>query len=94
MTVTDPYADAGSIVRGTDVVGDNDALLEVGEIWGYTAAHTVTQAEIDSNGGGDGELENTATADSNETAPDTDDARCRWSTTRRSTSRRRRRGRR
>ena len=74
VVVTDPYADAGSIVRGADVVGDNDALLEVGETWGYTAAHTVTQAEIDSNGGGDGDLENTATADSDETGPDTDDA--------------------
>ena len=72
--MTDPYADAGSIVRGADVVGDDDALLEVGETWGYTAAHTVTQAEIDSNGGGDGDLENIATADSNETGPDTDDA--------------------
>ena len=61
-------------MRGADVVGDNDGLLEVGETWGYTAAHTVTQAEIDSNGGGDGELENTATADSNETGPDTDEA--------------------
>jgi uncharacterized repeat protein (TIGR01451 family) len=71
VTVTDPYADAGSIVRGADVVGDGDNLLEVGETWGYTAAHTVTQAEIDSNGGGDGKLENTATADSNETGPDT-----------------------
>ena len=77
--MTDPYADAGSIVRGADVVGDNDGLLEVGETWSYTAAHTVTQAEIDCNGGGDGQLENTATADSNETGPDTDDAtRCRW----------------
>ena len=74
VAVTDPYADAGSIVRGADVVGDNDALLEVGETWSYTAAHTVTQAEIDSNGGGDGMLENMATADSNETGPDTDDA--------------------
>ena len=74
VTVTDPYADAGSIVRGADVVGDNDALLEVGETWSYTAAHTVTQAEIDCNGGGDGQLENTATADSNETGPDSDDA--------------------
>ena len=74
MVVTDPNADAGSIVRGADVVGDNDGLLEVGETWSYTAAHTVTQAEIDSNGGGDGYLENTATADSNETGPDTDDA--------------------
>jgi uncharacterized repeat protein (TIGR01451 family) len=54
VTVTDPYADPGSIVRGADLVGDNDALLEVGETWGYTATHTVTQGEIDSNGGGDG----------------------------------------
>ena len=34
----------------------------------------MTQAEIDSNGGGDGDLDNIATADSNETDPDTDDA--------------------
>ncbi len=74
VSVTDPYADAGSIVRGLDVVGDDDDLLEVGETWGYTATHTVTQAEIDSNGGGDGLLENTATADSDETDSDTDDA--------------------
>ncbi len=74
VTVTDPYADAGSIVRGTDLFGDNDALLEIGETWSYTAAHTVTQAELDSNGGGNGLLENTATADSDQTGPDTDDA--------------------
>jgi uncharacterized repeat protein (TIGR01451 family) len=74
VTVVDPFADAGSIVRGADVVGDNDALLEVGETWGYTAAHTVTQGEIDTNGGGDGLLQNVATADSNETGEDTDDA--------------------
>ena len=58
----------------TDVVGDNDGLLEVGETWAYTAAHTVTQAEIDSNGGGDGDIDNIATAVSTETGPDTDDA--------------------
>src|SRR5262249_37016589 len=50
VTVTDPFADAGSIVRGADVVGDNDALLEVGETWLFTARHTVTQAEIDAGG--------------------------------------------
>jgi uncharacterized repeat protein (TIGR01451 family) len=74
VTVTDPFADPGSIVRGADVVGDNDALLEVGETWAFTAVHTVTQAEIDSNGGGDGLLENTATAHSNQTPDDSDDA--------------------
>ena len=74
VVVTDPNADAGTIVRGADVVGDNDGLLEVGETWGYTATHTVTQAEIDSNGGGDGDIDNTATADSDQTGTDTADA--------------------
>ena len=73
VVVTDPNADAGTIVRGADVVGDNDGLLEVGETWGYTATHTVTQAEIDSNGGGDGDIDNTATADSDQTGPDSAD---------------------
>src|SRR4029079_9772652 len=41
VTVTDPFADAGSIVRGPDAVGDDDNLLEVGETWSFTAAHTV-----------------------------------------------------
>ena len=67
-----------AIVRGADAVGDNDDLLEVGETWAYTATHTVTQAEIDSNGGGDGLLENTATADSNETVRTPTTQRCRW----------------
>ena len=49
-------------------------MVAAGETWGYTASHTVTQADIDSNGGGDGQLENTATADSDQTGPDTDDA--------------------
>ena len=46
VVVTDPNADAGSIFRVADVVGDNDELLEVGETWHYTASHTVTQAEL------------------------------------------------
>ena len=33
VVVTDPNADAGSIVRGADAVGDNDGMLEVGETW-------------------------------------------------------------
>ncbi len=74
VTVSDPYADPGSIQREADAVGDNDNILEIGEVWSYTATHTVTQAEMDSNGGGDGLLDNTATADSNETDPVTDTA--------------------
>jgi uncharacterized repeat protein (TIGR01451 family) len=73
VTVTDPNADVGSI---TYVSGDTDTdgKLDVGETWQYTAAHTVTQAELDNQGGGDGDVDNTATADSTETGPDTDDA--------------------
>ena len=73
VVVTDPFADAGSITLVADAASA-DGELDVGETWSYTAAHTVTQAEIDSNGGGDGLLENTATADSTQTDEDTDDA--------------------
>src|SRR5206468_1601007 len=81
VSVTDPFADSGSIVRGNDVVGNNDNVLEVGETWSYTAAHTVTQAEIDAGGnydsnsdGKNDSLRNVATAHSNQTPDDTDDA--------------------
>jgi uncharacterized repeat protein (TIGR01451 family) len=83
VSVTDLLADTGSIVRGADVVGDNDTLLEVGETWSYSATHTVTQAELDAGGNYDTSvppdglndvLKNVATADSNESEPDTDDA--------------------
>ena len=72
VVVTDPNAD--TLVRGADLVGDNDDDLEVGETWSYTATHVVTQAEIDGNGGGDGDIDNTATADSDQTGPDQDSA--------------------
>ncbi|MFM5884289.1 MAG: hypothetical protein ACKOQ3_02970, partial [Novosphingobium sp.] len=73
VTVTDPNADAGSI---TYLSGDSDSdgKLDVGETWLYSAVHTVTQAELDTRGGGDGDVDNIATADSNETDPDTDPA--------------------
>ena len=39
-----------------------------------TGSYTVTQADIDDNGGGDGDIDNTATADSTQTEPVTDSA--------------------
>ena len=65
VVLTDPNIDIGSLVRGDDIIGDNDNILEVGEVWSYTASHTVTQAELDSNGndsadGADGDIDNTA----------------------------------
>jgi uncharacterized repeat protein (TIGR01451 family) len=41
---------------------DSDGKIDVGETWTYTASHTVTQADLDSNGGGDGTIDNTASA--------------------------------
>ncbi len=43
--------------------------FEVGESWVYTATYTVTQPEIDSNGGGDGVINNTATVDCDQLEP-------------------------
>src|SRR5262249_59986464 len=59
------------LTRGADIVGNNDNVLDVGETSSFTAHHTVTQGEIDSNGAGTGQISNTATADSNEAGPGT-----------------------
>jgi len=56
VVVSDPLADAGSIAY---VSGDDGTreILEIGESWMYTAAHTVTQADLDA-----GSFTNVATA--------------------------------
>src|SRR5262249_46741603 len=46
---------------------NHDGKLSVGETWSYAAHHTVTQAELDSNGNDLGAILNTVTADSAET---------------------------
>ena len=46
--------------------------LAPGENTTYTADYTLQQADLDNNGGGNGYLENTSVADSNETMPVTD----------------------
>ncbi|PHN00648.1 DUF7507 domain-containing protein, partial [Flavilitoribacter nigricans] len=63
VVVTDPGADAGTILPvDADTDGfndgdtDEDGVLDVGETWLYTAAHTITQDDID-----DGLYTNTAT---------------------------------
>jgi uncharacterized repeat protein (TIGR01451 family) len=72
ITVTDPSAsNLAAVLNAGFNIGDTnqDNQLSPGETWQYTANHTVTQADIDSNGGGDGVINNTATADSVETDP-------------------------
>ena len=72
VTISDPsVSDLAPVLSGGFNIGDtdNDNQLDVGETWQYTASHTVTQADIDFDGGGDGVIQNTVTADSNETDP-------------------------
>ena len=67
VTVNDPFISNLQLV--TDAASA-DGELDVGETWHYTASHSVTQAEIDAGGN----IVNVATADSDQTGPDTDDA--------------------
>ncbi|WP_166435239.1 beta strand repeat-containing protein, partial [Christiangramia sabulilitoris] len=58
INVTDVTADASpGVVKQTDLVGNNDNIMEPGESWYYTAQYTVTQTDIDS-----GTYTNTASA--------------------------------
>lgn len=67
VMVSDPFI--SNLTRIEDAAtADNE--LDVGETWYYTATHTVTQAEIDAGM----DIINVATADSDQTGPDTDDA--------------------
>jgi len=72
ITVSDPtVSNLAAVLSSGFNVGDtnHDSNLNAGETWQYTASHTVTQADLDSNGGGDGTIENTVTADSAQTDP-------------------------
>jgi uncharacterized repeat protein (TIGR01451 family) len=72
ITVTDPSAsNLAAVLSAGFNIGDSnhDNQLSAGETWQYTANHTVTQDDIDSDGGGDGLINNTATADSIQTNP-------------------------
>ena len=68
-----------SPIRSGDT--DTDGNLDVDETWIYTAAHTVTQAEIDGNGtsitgdiDGDGDTDNRVIVDFDQVGPKQADA--------------------
>jgi hypothetical protein len=42
-------------------------VLDLSEVWTYTGTYTVQQSDLDSNGGGDGTIDNTVTADTTQT---------------------------
>jgi len=55
----------------TGLTGDanSDSKLDVNETWTYTGTYTVLQSDIDNNGGGDGDIDNSVTVDFAETDP-------------------------
>ena len=53
IIVTDANCDAAPIYVSGDT--NSDSKLQTSESWIYTCDHTVTQAEVDSKGGGDGD---------------------------------------
>ena len=53
---------------------DEDGILDVGETWSYNSSYTLTQADLDGKGGGDGVLDNLATGDTDQTEEDTEPA--------------------
>ena len=57
ITLGGPTGDTGS-----------DGILSVGETWTYTGNYTVTQTDMDDNGGGDGDIDNTASITSDQIA--------------------------
>ena len=64
--------------ENSDTFNDGDLNLngafDPGETFLFTAQYTVTQADMDNNGGGDGDLDNIATVTTNQTGPENDDA--------------------
>jgi len=61
--VSDPsVSDLAAVMSGGFNVGDFNVnnVFDIGETWQYTASYTVTQNDLDTNGGGDGLIENTA----------------------------------
>ena len=45
--------------------------MDTTETWVYTGTYTVLQSDIDNNGGGDGDIDNTVTGDTTQTTPRT-----------------------
>jgi len=69
VTVADP--NCTSAITGPTGDTNSNSKLDLAETWSYSCNHTVSQAEIDTRGGGDNDLDNTVTADSVESTADT-----------------------
>ena len=79
VTVNDPLlSDESPVLNSGYNTGDTNTnnILDVGEAWNYSGTYTVQQSDIDNNGidadgvaDGDGDIDNTVTADSDQTDP-------------------------
>jgi uncharacterized repeat protein (TIGR01451 family) len=69
VTLADPLLQGpNGTLNGTPTESlSTNGVLDVGETWTYTGTYTAQQSHFDNNGGGDGDIDNTATADSNQT---------------------------
>ena len=74
VSVSDPRIANLGCDPGTSGNPTTGFILPPGATLTCTGSYTVTQADIDDNGGGDGDIDNTATADSSQTGPVTDSA--------------------
>ena len=75
VSVTDPLvSDLAAVQSGGFNAGDtnHNSKLDLGETWQYTASHTVTQTELDTNNGGTGVIQNTASVSTNQGASSSD----------------------
>ncbi len=70
ISVNDPLVTLAGPVESLNT----NEILEIGEYWIYYGNYTVTQEDLNSNGGGDGFINNTATVDCNQLDPKTDSA--------------------
>jgi uncharacterized repeat protein (TIGR01451 family) len=68
VTVSDPLLGTLTCTIGGSAA-TSPFTLTTGQAVVCTGSHTATQAEIDTNGGGDGDIDNTATGDSDQTTP-------------------------
>lgn len=65
ITLSDTIIPATNLVLASGDL-NNDAVLDADETWLYAGTYTVTQEDIDTFGGGDGDIDNTVTVSSNE----------------------------
>src|SRR5436309_1828182 len=70
ITLADP--NCTSAISAPTCATNSHSKLQLTKPFTYTTLFRSSQTEMDSNGGGDGDLDNTATADSVESLADTD----------------------